>query len=302
MISFSKLKQSVSITTVLADKHLDTFLKKQGDRLTGPCPIHQGDNPQAFTVDLTQNLWHCFTQCGGGDVIELVRRFDSCSYSQVGVYLQQLVGHQEIQVEKSNTFRPFTRKLPLDAQSNWLRKKGITLKTAYSFEVGEYHYAGFLAQCVGVRLHNLQGQPIGYAGRRLNLQAIRQYGKWKFPKAFPKSQCLYNWHRIQANSNQSSTLVIVESPWDVMRLTQINIPSVALLGLHISDIQRSLMSQYGSVLLLLDGDHAGQQATHRLKKILQTDVDVKVIQLPTGCDPDDLDDIRLVELLHSFFS
>jgi DNA primase len=60
MISFNQLKQSVSIESVLADKNLVHLLKKRGTRLIGPCPIHQGDNPHAFIVDLSQNLWHCF--------------------------------------------------------------------------------------------------------------------------------------------------------------------------------------------------------------------------------------------------
>ncbi len=36
------------------------------------CPIHQGDNPQAFSFDDDRGLWNCF-RCGkGGDVIRLV--------------------------------------------------------------------------------------------------------------------------------------------------------------------------------------------------------------------------------------
>ena len=153
--------------------------------MIGPCPIHKGDNPHAFVVDLQLNLWHCFTGCQtGGDVIELVRHLDQRSYREVAIYLQKFVGHHSAHIAKP-TFRPFTRCLPLDAQSSWLRKKGIAVKTAISFEVGEYRYAGFLSGCVGVRLHNLQGQPLGYAGRRLNPHTVKQYGKWKFPKAFP---------------------------------------------------------------------------------------------------------------------
>ena len=66
MLSFEKIKQSVSIACILADKHCDTLLIQKGHRLIGPCPIHHGDNPQAFVMDLRLNLWYCFTQCQAG--------------------------------------------------------------------------------------------------------------------------------------------------------------------------------------------------------------------------------------------
>ncbi len=73
-IAFSHLKRRVSIEAVLNAEGLATSLKRRGQRLVGPCPVHGGDNPQAFVVDLARDLWYCFTRCqGGGDVVELVR-------------------------------------------------------------------------------------------------------------------------------------------------------------------------------------------------------------------------------------
>lgn len=43
-----------------------------GKKLTGCCPIHHGDNPNAFSVDAEKKVWFCFTGCQrGGDVIAL---------------------------------------------------------------------------------------------------------------------------------------------------------------------------------------------------------------------------------------
>jgi hypothetical protein len=49
-MTFAHLKQVVSIASVLADKGLIHHLTKKGDRLCGPCPVHGGDNPNAFVV------------------------------------------------------------------------------------------------------------------------------------------------------------------------------------------------------------------------------------------------------------
>ena len=67
-----RLKARVPIAQVLAAHGLlDTLRPCGNDALTGPCPLHGGDNPTAFRVQLARGLWHCFTACGGGDTVEL---------------------------------------------------------------------------------------------------------------------------------------------------------------------------------------------------------------------------------------
>ncbi len=59
VLAFSLLKRTVSIERVLTAKGLATSLKRRGQRLVGPCPLHGGDNPHAFVVDLARDLWYC---------------------------------------------------------------------------------------------------------------------------------------------------------------------------------------------------------------------------------------------------
>ena len=51
-LSFQYLKHAVSIEAVMHDKGLSTIIKKRGDQLFGPCPVHGGDNPRDFVVSL----------------------------------------------------------------------------------------------------------------------------------------------------------------------------------------------------------------------------------------------------------
>jgi hypothetical protein len=48
VVTLSHLKRTVSIETVLNAEGLVTSLKRRGQRLVGPCPVHGGDNPHAF--------------------------------------------------------------------------------------------------------------------------------------------------------------------------------------------------------------------------------------------------------------
>ena len=304
-LNFQYLKRAVPIEAVLHDKGLSTLVKKRGDQLFGPCPVHGGDNPRAFVVSLKKNLWHCFTQCdAGGDIVDLVRRLDGKTYRQTAQYLASLphalpgpsVTSNGLSFKKP--FRPFTMRLPLNGSITWLKKKGITTETARRFDAGLYQGTGFLNECIGLRLHDLQGRPIGYAGRRLNTEQIKQYGKWKFPHGLPKRDLLYNFHRVRSHLHKG--LVVVEGPWGVMRLAQFHIPAVALLGIHLSHTHHDILDKLPKVILMLDGDRAGKEAMVRIRKTLNASTLVQQVNLPTDTDPDDLDDDTLFRVARSF--
>lgn len=308
------LKNTVSIRQVLAANGLTDRFKIRGDRLFGPCPIHGGDSPSAFVVSLSKNLWHCFSGCQtGGDVIELVRRLERLSYAEAAERLASLASLQPLPVEKQppaqsqarqpkeqRPFRPFTRRLCLDPSSVFLRQKRINADTARTFEAGAYYKRGFLQGCIGVRLHDPSGHPIGYAGRRLDCDQARTYGKWKLPPGLPKRQILYGFHRLANLSGQP--LCLVEGPWGVMRLHQIGVPAVALLGLYLSAFQRHLLASAHRLIIMLDGDPSGCKASSQLMRNLIDIADVKIVKLPDRCDPDDLSDPLLKQLLNGFYT
>jgi DNA primase len=305
-LNFADLKRRVSIVTVLNAKGVMTPFKKRADQLFGPCPVHRGDNPNAFVVSLSKNLWHCFTRCNtGGDVIDLVRRLYGKDYRQTAAFLSSLTHSAATSQSvcaahyRKKSFQPFTARLPLDASTPWLLKKQIKPATATRFEVGAYHGNGFLFGCIALRLHDLTGHAIGYAARQLNPHLAKQYGKWKFPSGLPKNEIFYNFHRI--SSTNPKTVVVVECPWAVMRLDQLHIPAVALLGIHLCSTQFDILKKLSRVVLMLDNDYAGRSATIRIRKTLEPYTKVQCITLPPGFDPDDLTDNALLAATNHFF-
>jgi len=283
-----------------------TQFKKRADQLFGPCPVHGGDNPNAFVISLSKNIWHCFTRCNtGGDVIKLVRRLYGIDYRQTAEFLSSLANTAAtsrsacVANYRKKSFTPFTARLQLDASSPWLLKKQINPATASRFGAGAYHAKGFLSGCIAVRLHDLTGHPIGYAARQLNPHLAKQYGKWKFPPGLPKNEIFYNFHRIRSANPEA--VVVVECPWAVMRLDQLNIPAVALLGIHISSVQFDILKKLPRVVLMLDGDYAGRSATIRIRKTLEPYTKVQCITLPSDLDPDDLTDNALLSATNHFF-
>lgn len=304
---FKLLKQTITIHQVLTAYGVDHTFRTRGDRLVGPCPIHGGDNPNAFVVSLSRNLWHCFSGCKrGGDVIDLARFLGNLDYSEAGAFLASLKpvppmtrSHTPAPARHRSRppepFTPYTRRLPLDPRAPLLHSKQIKPATALHFDTGAYYGRGFLHGCIGVRLHDLDGRPLGYAGRRLALDDAALLGKWKLPPRFPKSSTLYSFHRVA--SDLDSGLCLVECPWSVMRLHQLGIPAVALLGSSLSQTQHRLLQHVPRLVLLLDGDHAGRQAARRIHSTLCGATNVRVVDLPDSLDPDDLDDTDLVSRL-----
>lgn len=274
--------------------------------LVGPCPLHRGDNPRAFVVHLGKGLWYCFTRCQrGGDVVELVRQLDGIGYAETAQRLAAMaLTSQPRPVLASppaiSPFQPFSRRLVLDANAPFLAAKGIRAQTAARFDTGAFTGRGWLEGCLAVRLHDPQGVPLGYAGRHLDPARVSRYGKWKLPPHFPRSSTLYNLHRVR--HKLSCGIVIVECPWGVMRLDQIGVPAVALLGTHLSTDQRKLLVEANRILLLMDGDQAGDDATLRLRAAFAPQVPTTLARPPSGHDPDDLDDHQLRALVVSFQS
>lgn len=286
-LDFRFLKSRVSIERVLEARGLLKAMRLHGDNLIGPCPIHRGDSMTAFVVTRRKNLWHCFTRCcGGGDVVDLVRRLDQIDYRSTAIYLASLAGTATPTIAEAIPFRPFASRLKLDPAVTFLATKGIRENTARSFEAGEYRGSGFLEGCVAVRLHDPEGRPLGYAGRVLESNAPRP-GKWRLPSRLPKRSILFNFHRIR--NHLEHALVIVEDPWSVMRLAQIGVPAVALLGTALSSEQAALLAPGRHILLMLDGDRAGRTASREIRSRF-AHAEIAVAELPEGYDPDQLSD------------
>ncbi len=96
-------------------------------------------------------------------------------------------------------------------------------------------------------------------------------------------------------------MVLVEGPFDAMRLWQVGLRSVvALLGTGLSPAQRALVLSASKCVVMLDGDDAGRDGARRLASAL-TPHPTQVVGLPNGRDPADLNEEELRHLVAPFF-
>jgi DNA primase len=310
-LDFKYLKAKVSIGQVLAAYGLGSKLRRQNQSLYGPCPLHGGDNPTAFHVHLNRGLWRCFTACGGGDVVDLICSIENCTEAHAAHILSRLIGYgnpSSLSLYSTSPasdrciFSPFVYHIPLRPSVPFLQEvKKISVSTALCYEAGITNKSPFLRGTVAVRLHDLTGQPLGYCGRYLDPKAIIRWGKWRFPKNFPKKNVLYNAHRALCSIKQG--IIVVECPWAVMRLAQAGVNNaVALLGTTISPPQLLWLSKAPKVLLLLDGDQPGRNAASHIANILQHKTTVFIHYLPDHMEPEDLSDNELTLIVNRYFN
>ncbi len=89
-VDFKEVKEKVSIRDVLVYYNVQG-LKEMNGKIVGPCPVHGGDSPTAFHVDMEKNIWHCFSKCrAGGNVLDLVAKREGISVREAALKLQDI--------------------------------------------------------------------------------------------------------------------------------------------------------------------------------------------------------------------
>jgi DNA primase len=133
-------------------------------------------------------------------------------------------------------------------------------------------------------IHDQEGQLVAYAGRSLDGGEPR----YLFPPGFHKSQVVFNLHRAVWESARWA--LVVEGFFDCLRVHQAGYRNVvALLGVGLSEAQEKLLLEhFPRLVLMLDGDEAGQRASQQLAARLQGRVSLSIVKVPSGRQPDQL--------------
>ena len=297
-----EIKSSLSMLAVL-DHYGITSLRQKDQQLSGTCPIHNGDNPNAFHINLEKNLWHCFTRDHGGDVFSFIMQYEQVSFAQALEIAKNILNNSEKQFipheriiqrpESSKANPPLKFALKLDQGNPYLEQRGISKETAEHFGIG-FCNRGILKGRIAIPIHDEKGKLIAYAGRSIT----NEKPKYKFPRGFNKSLVLFNLHR--AKQLETDNLIIVEGFFDCFKIHQAGFPNlVALMGCIASKEQINLLiQQKKKLLLVLDGDQAGRAGTEKLVQALRGKLPLVVKYLPDMVQPDQLSVIGLQNLLN----
>ena len=136
---------------------------------------------------------------------------------------------------------------------------------------------------------DVRGNVIGFGGRIIkNDPNAAKYLNSPETLIFNKRKNLFGLNL--AKKSKAGSLILVEGNIDVVALHQYGFDNaIASLGTSLTEEQAALMTRYTEqVILIYDGDKAGQNATQRAIPILEkAGLQVKVLQLKDAKDPDE---------------
>ncbi|MEO1258836.1 MAG: DNA primase [Bacteroidota bacterium] len=139
-------------------------------------------------------------------------------------------------------------------------------------------------------IHNLTGKPIAFAGRILQKDAkAPKYINSPETDIYVKNKILYGAFFAKNAIRKLDECILVEGYTDVISLHQAGIENVvASSGTSLTEGQILLIKRFTpNIKILYDGDPAGIKAALRgLDLVLEKDMNVKVVLLPDGEDPD----------------
>lgn len=139
-------------------------------------------------------------------------------------------------------------------------------------------------------IHNPAGKVAAFAGRILQKKAkAPKYINSPETEIYHKSDVLYGMYQARQAIRRHDRCFLVEGYTDVIRLYQAGIEeTVASSGTSLTKGQIRLLKRHTqNVYVLFDGDKAGIRAALRgVDLLLEEDLNVRIVLLPEGEDPD----------------
>ena len=142
-------------------------------------------------------------------------------------------------------------------------------------------------------IHDQRGEVIGFGGRVLD-GSLPKYLNTPETELFSKRKNLYGLYQARQAMRNLNQALVVEGYMDCLKMHQAGIENtVATLGTAMTQEQARLLRRFvEEVVVLFDGDDAGQREALRAVEVLRTEgLRVWVVSLPGGKDPDDYLDL-----------
>ena len=159
--------------------------------------------------------------------------------------------------------------------------------------VGGDKYIDSFRERIIFPITNLDGQVVGFSGRIYNKQKDQDNPKYintSENEIFKKGKILYNYSYAANDIKNKNRIYIFEGFMDVIAAYRAGVVNtVATMGTALTlDHINAIKKLTKNIVLCFDGDNAGILATKRSINIfVKEGMDVKVMLLPEGLDPDE---------------
>ena len=155
-------------------------------------------------------------------------------------------------------------------------------------------------------IHSVSGRVIAFGGRTLFTdKSVAKYVNSKESEIYVKSRSLYGIYFAKGAISRADKCYLVEGYLDVLSMHQLGITNVvASSGTSLTVEQIRLIKRFTeNVTIMYDGDSAGIHAALRgIDLILKEGMNVKVVLIPDGDDPDSYARKHTLEEVEAFIA
>ncbi len=197
---------------------------------------------------------------------------------------------------------PLSRQALSDAARAAGYKEEFLIETGLSLRYDDGPLKDRFFDRVMFPIHSVSGRIIAFGGRTLKTdKTVAKYVNSPETEIYVKSRSLYGIYFAKNEISRQDRCILVEGYLDVLSMHQLGITNVvASSGTSLTVEQIRLIRKFtGNITIIYDGDGAGIKAALRgIGLVLKEGMNVKVVLLPDGQDPDDfarrhsLDEVR----------
>ena len=162
-----------------------------GSKYRGCCPIHGGDNSNAFLVDDDSGLWYCFSgECGGGSIIELAMKMNqssawdaACTIAERnGIPIPDNDNHPPTHEEMIAAMETLVSMVTTDEVMEYCSQRGLTLEIMEKWGIGLLPSSPTISSI----MHDNDIRPqaieeLGIAHNSMNTTRFKAQGRLLFP-------------------------------------------------------------------------------------------------------------------------
>ncbi len=240
------------------------------------CPFHGNRHTPSFSVSHQKGLYLCFNpSCEArGTIVELVKNLTKRNEFEALRFImsaqQEAANNFEDELSEILDDKPeyadFDQSVldRLHSQINdrsreYLNGRGINDESIDHFKLG---YSASQDMVI-VPVHSPDGIPVGLVGRSVEGKSFKN------STGLPRNKTMFNIHRARRTS---STVIVVESSFDAIRVHQAGYPNViATLGGSMSKINlENINRNFTKVIVMTDADQAGRELGKTIANTLKT--------------------------------
>ncbi len=261
------------------------------NRIVAGCPFktheHDFERP-GFSIFLDTGHWICFKGCGQGEMQELVAYVKEISNKDARKFIQKyskldidgiiakLANRTDFKTGESsiNYFELDYNQQDKTKTSSYILGRGFTQDTIIDWGVR----IDPVLHCLVIPIYSITGELVGLVRREVPGWELPTKSKYWYSPGFSCADHLFGANK---HSPKGST-ILVEGPLDAMWLHQMGYTNaVAILGAYCSPAQQRLLTKLGNrVIVALDNDSAGQEATKRTLKDLAGKFILNTVEWP----------------------